>query len=175
MLAPMATTPSERQLIQSARAGDVSAFEALYRANVDRIRALCVRMTADQGLGDDLCQRTFVKAWQQLHTFRGDSAWATWLHRIAVTQVLMEQRSADRRGRVLELPTHSSEKSQDGAMIDLEKAITRLPERARAVFVLHDVEGYRHAEVADLLGVTTGTSKAQLHRARMLLREELNR
>ena len=171
----MQTQTTERQLIRSAKGGDVSAFEQLYRGNIDRIRALCVRMTADPGLGDDLCQRTFVKAWQQLHTFRGDSAWGTWLHRIAVTQVLMEQRSASRRGRVLDLPVVAASDSREGALLDLEKAMTRLPERARAVFVLHDVEGYRHAEVADLLGVTVGTSKAQLHRARKLLREELNR
>lgn len=178
MLAAMATpAPREQQLVDRARAGDTAAFEELYRAHADRVRALCTRMTADPGLGDDLCQRTFVRAWQQLHAFRGDSAWGTWLHRIAVTQVLMEQRSSGRRqGRVLALPRpERTTTDRAGMLLDLERALTRLPERARAVFVLHDVEGHRHAEVADLLGITVGTSKAQLHRARRLLRTELNR
>ncbi len=176
MLASMHKAPTTQpELIGRARNGDMSAFEQLYRSHVDRIRALCVRLTADTALGDELCQRTFVRAWQQLHTFRGDSAWGTWLHRIAVTQMLMEQRSASRRGRVLDLAPPTAKTTPEGALLDLERAMTRLPDRARAVFVLHDVEGYRHSEVADLLGVTVGTSKAQLHRARRLLREELNR
>lgn len=164
----------ERTLVERAREGDKSAFECLYNDNVDAIRGLCVRLTADVVLGDELCQRTFIRAWQQLPKFRGESGLSTWLHRIAVTQTLMEQRSdSRRRGRVLPMPTTTV--NLRGELLDLERAIATLPTGARTVFVLHDVEGYRHAEVADLLGITVGTCKGQLHRARRLLRLELNR
>ena len=168
-------TMEDEDFIQRCREGDRQAQAELYRSTSEKIYRLMLRMTRNSDDAFDLTQQTYVQALQNFSRFEGRSPLSTWLHRIAVTQVLMEQRSASRRGRVLDLPTPSASGTREGALIDLERAMTRLPERARAVFVLHDVEGYRHAEVADLLGVTVGTSKAQLHRARKLLREELNR
>ncbi len=165
-------------LVRLAQFGDMTAFEALYRRTATRVHALCLRMTADPALADECCQRTYVRAWEQLHTFRGDASLTTWLHRIAVNQVLMHRRTDTRRqARILPMsrpPDPQGRPPAEAAFVDLERALVRLPERARAVFVLHDVEGYRHAEVANMLGITVGTSKAQLHRARRLLRQELS-
>ena len=167
-------------LVRRAQQGEIGAFEGLYRTHVGRVYALCRRMTADPALAEDLTQEAFVRAWERLATFRGESAFSTWLHRLTVNVVLAHFRAADRRdGRdgaealdgladALTIPT------QPGASLDLERAIARLPQRARTVFVLHDVEGYRHDEIAVLAGMAVGTSKAQLNRARRLLREALS-
>lgn len=168
-------------LVRRAQAGDGRAFEALYRRCVGRVYALCLRLTADPGRAEELTQDVFVRAWEHLGTFRGDSAFSSWLHRLAVNVVFMAARAANRRQRRvaassraadLDRPAHESD---PGMVIDLEDAIRRLPEGARTVFVLHDVEGYQHREIAKLAGIAAGTSKAQLHRARRLLREMLDR
>jgi len=169
--------------VTRARDGDVHAFERLYRAHVSRVYALTLRMTADPDRAEDLTQDAFVRAWDRLSTFRGDSAFGTWLHRLAVHVVLGDLRS---RGRWEEeaLDEDRLERSprelhtapaRGGMTVDLERAVAALPPRARSVLVLHDIEGYRHREIAELLGVTEGTSKAQLFRARRLLREALER
>ncbi len=160
-------------LVARARAGDLSAFEALYRRAAGRTYALCLRMTADPALAEELTQETFVRAWRKLRSFRGDCAFSAWLRRIAINVVL-----ADRRGRgrtpAEEIESqHLAAALDPGAALDLESAIAKLPVGARTVFVLHDVEGYRHDEIAGMLGVAAGTSKTQLHRARKLLREAL--
>ncbi len=169
-------------LIRRAQQGDHAAFEALYRAHVGRVYALCLRLTADAAQAEERTQDAFVRAWQRLSTFRGDSAFATWLYRLTVNAVLLARRAERRRtDRVvahddpaaLERPTERS--SGPGTGLDLERAVAGLPAGAREVFVLHDVEGYRHEEIAELTGVAVGTSKAQLFRARRLLREALNR
>jgi RNA polymerase sigma-70 factor (ECF subfamily) len=163
-----------------AAGGDRRAFERLYRANVDRIFSLCVRMTGDRIAAEELTQDVFVRAWEKLALFRGESAFSTWLHRLAVNVVLTARKSG---GRQL---THTVDGDDaidsapaapfaPGDRMDLEQAIAKLPPGARRVFVLHDVEGYTHEEIAEQLGITTGGSKAQLHRARMLLREALQR
>jgi len=164
--------------VAAAAAGDVRAFEALYQAHVPKIHALVRRMTAGRE-ADELTQDVFVRAWQKLGTFRGASTFATWLHRLAVNVVIERFRAdAVRRRRlydgdgVLErLPARP--RSGDLAM-DFEAAIARLPDGARRVFVLHDVHGYKHHEIATLLEIAPGTSKAQLHRARLMLRRHLN-
>jgi RNA polymerase sigma-70 factor (ECF subfamily) len=169
----------EAQLIQRALDGDVTAFEQLYRENVRRVYALCFRMSSDPALAEELTQDVFVRAWQKLPSFRGDSAFSSWLYPLTVNVALTERRSRVRRtSRVFgtDDPTlferpESSPKPETG--FDLEKAMATLPPGARSVFVLHDVEGYKHEEIAELTGVATGTSKAQLHRARKLLREAL--
>jgi RNA polymerase sigma-70 factor (ECF subfamily) len=170
---------AESVLVGRAQRGDVAAFEELYRSNVGRTYALCLRMTRDPHQAEELTQESYLRAWQKLGGFRGDSAFATWLHRVAVNVVLSHRRSHLRRDErttdngepaVLELPTSDD---PTGTVVDLERAIARLPERARTVFVLHDVEGYRHDEIAELAGMAVGTSKAQLSRARRLLREAL--
>ena len=183
----------ERHLVARARAGDLAAFEALYRANVARVFALALRLTGDELQARELVQDVFVHAWRRLSSFRGDAALASWLHRITVNTLLMRIRSDDRRtARVRPLrPTRGeqggaaaeeeSTSGEEGSIppidveqaIDLERAVAALPPGARRVFVLHDVAGYRHEEIARLTGLAEGTVRAQLHRARRLLMEAL--
>jgi RNA polymerase sigma-70 factor (ECF subfamily) len=166
-------------LVRRAATGDVEAFEALYRRSVGRVFALCLRMCGNRSLAEDLTQEAFVRAWQKLPSFRGDSAFATWMHRLTVNVVLGHLRSSgrrqDRESAAGELwgPAEAGRGDHPGDTVDLERAIATLPDRAREVFVLHDVEGYKHAEIADLAGMAVGTSKAQLNRARRLLRRAL--
>ena len=169
-----------------AAAGDRRAFERVYRAHVDRVFSICARMTADRAMAEELTQDTFVRAWEKLNLFRGESSFGTWLHRLAVN-VVLNARKAEGRNRH-RVPVSTDEREDEagieapspvvfapGEWMDVEDAISRLPAGARRVFVLHDVEGYRHEEIGEMLGITAGGSKAQLHRARMLLREALNR
>ena len=163
-----------------AAQGDRQAFERIYRANVDRVFSVCVRMVSDRQLAEELTQDVFVRAWQKLGLFRGESAFSTWLHRIAVN-VVLNRRKADGRHRGRDggddetIESIAGRPGVPGDRMDLEVAIAKLPPGARRVFVLHDVEGYRHEEIGQMLGITSGGSKAQLHRARMLLREALSR
>ena len=175
--APSAVTDTVRR----AQQGDVDAFERLYRENVDRIFALCLRMSGDGVRAQELTQDVFVRAWEKLAGFEGKSAFSTWLHRLAVNVVLGSRRAEGIRvGKVFgtddleayETPTRPPD---PGIALDLERAIATLPPGARTVFVLHDVEGYKHEEIAELHGIAVGTCKAQLHRARRLLREALDR
>ncbi len=168
-------------LVARARDGDESAFGDLYRAHAGRVYALCLRLEADAARAEELTQDVFVRAWERLGSFRGDSAFGTWLYRLAVNVVLSDRRAAWRRTRrvfsaedpaVLERP---HETPGPGLALDLEQAIATLPPGARAIFVLHDVEGYQHGEIAALMGVAEGTSKTQLFRARRLLRVALER
>ena len=168
-----------------AASGDRQAFERLYRKHMNRVFSLCARMVADRMRAEELTQDVFVRAWEKLHLFRGESSFATWLHRLAVNVVLNDRKTEGRRRNRFE--EEDEEHGMDGYigvvgmplapgdLLDLEAAITRLPAGARRVFTLHDVEGYKHEEIAEMLGVTTGATKAQLHRARRLLREALNR
>jgi RNA polymerase sigma-70 factor, ECF subfamily len=171
----------ERQRVKEAQAGSVTAYEELYRENVGRVFGLCLRMAGDTNLAEELAQDVFVKVWQKLGTFRGESAFSTWLYPIAVNVALSERRARRRRdARVMvtdDLEAYEKPLRREGSedRMDLQKALGVLPEGARAVFVLHDVEGYKHEEIGELMGVATGTSKAQLHRARRLLREALAR
>jgi RNA polymerase sigma-70 factor (ECF subfamily) len=165
-------------LVRQAASGSLSAFEALYRQNIGRVFAVCLRMTGSRSLAEDLAQDAFVRAWERLASFDGRSAFSTWLHRVTVNVVLGHKRWADRRGgtKTTLAPEahHAVGRTEPADAVDLERAILGLPERARLVFVLHDVEGYRHTEIAEIVGIAEGTSKAQLHRARRLLREVLS-
>jgi RNA polymerase sigma-70 factor (ECF subfamily) len=170
-----------------AAAGDRRAFERLYRSQVDRVFSLCVRMSGSRERAEELTQDVFVRAWEKLPQFRGESAFGTWIHRVAVNVVLNDRKTAGReRSRAApdagEHEADDPEEQYGGTAppshadrMDIEAAIAKLPPGARKVFVLHDVEGYKHEEIAEMLGVTTGGTKAQLHRARMLLREALER
>jgi len=171
----------EQELVEKARSGDVPAFETLYRQNVGRVYALCLRLTAKPSLAEEVTQEVFIRAWEKLGSFRGESALFSWLYRLATNAVYSEHRTSQRRAARV-TPTDDlspfddpSPAGRPDSGLDLERAIATLPPGARRVFVLHDVEGYRHQEIADMTGVATGTSKAQLHRARRLLREVLNR
>ncbi|MDQ4080030.1 MAG: RNA polymerase sigma factor [Gemmatimonadota bacterium] len=163
-----------------AASGDRRAFERLYRGNVNRVFAICVRMSGDRMRAEELTQDVFVRVWEKLPLFRGESAFSTWVHRLAVN-VILNFRKAEGRERLRHDPDgeetlemHGTS-GHEGDRMDLEAAIATLPPGARRVFVLHDIEGYKHEEIAEMLGVTAGGSKAQLHRARMLLREALGR
>lgn len=166
-------------IILRAQRGDTKAFEQLYREHVGRVYAVCVRILADGKLAEELTQDVFVRAWQTLPGFRGEAAFSSWLHRLAVNVVLVYFRTERRReARITPVDDLSSiERGGDthpaGDRMDIEDAIAGLPPRARAIFVLHDIEGYKHEEIAEQLGLAVGTSKAQLHRARKLLMEVL--
>jgi RNA polymerase sigma-70 factor (ECF subfamily) len=159
-----------------AAAGDAHAFARLYREHAGRIHSLARRMAGDND-ADELTQDVFVRAWEKLRTFRGESAFGTWLHRLAVNLILAKrQSSATRRNREAgdeALEWTPARSAQPELAMDFETAIQKLPDGARQIFVLFDVEGYRHEEIAEMLGVSVGTSKSQLHRARMILREHL--
>ena len=178
-LAVAKNTQSIEPWVEQARAGDVGAFEALYRSHVGRVHALCLRMCGDAREAEELTQDAFVRAWEKLGSFRGASAFSSWLHRLTVNVVLGSWRAKGRhRERVVSIadvrdaadPEHEP---KPRLAIDLESAIAGLPAGARTVFVLHDVEGYRHRDVAEMTGLAVGTSKTQLHRARRLLRKAL--
>ena len=169
--------PDEAALVARAQRGNARAFEALYRAHVDRVYGLCLRMTGNVGEAEDCTQEAFIQAWNKLDKFRGDSAFGTWIHRIAVNAVLGRIRKSKReqdRIQVVAATTSSPASIGDsGELRDLSDAIDRLPEGARHVFVLNAVYGYSHEESSDMLGVAVGTTKAQLHRARRLLAQQL--
>jgi RNA polymerase sigma factor (sigma-70 family) len=160
-----------------AAAGDAVAFERLYRRHVGRVYSLVRRMLGGEH-ADDVTQDVFVRAWQKIGLFRGESAFGTWLHRLGINVVLARRAELGKaRDRFLDdetvLDRVASRPVTVDARMDFEAALARLPEGAREVFVLHDVEGYKHEEIAELLQVTAGTSKSQLHRARMVLRQYL--
>lgn len=161
-----------------AASGDGQAFQRLYRSHVDRVYSLACRM-AGRNDADELVQDVFVRAWEKLGTFRGEAAFGTWLHRVAINVILGRRQVASKaRARFVDsehtLDEVRAPRDHAEFNVDIEAAVERLPDGARQVFVLHDVEGFKHHEVAKMLGVTTGTSKAQLHRARMMLRRHLN-
>lgn len=165
--------------MERAGKGDQVAFRALYDANVDRIFRLAYRMAGEEELARDFTQEAFVRAWQRLDQYRGDAAFSTWLHAIAVSVALNGLRKVDRhrkRERSLEdvAPAAPDRRGLDaGAKDRLRGAVDDLPEMYRTVFLMHDLEGYSHGEIAEALGVAEGTSKARLHRARAKLRASL--
>ncbi len=165
--------------VRLAQAGDPDAFETVYREHAGRVYALCLRMSGDPVRARELLQDVFVRAWEKLSTYRGDAAFGTWIHRLAVNVVLMQWRAEGRKGleELDEKPEASLvvRRSSLEEKIDLEQAIARLPPGCRNVLVLHDIEGFEHGEIGKLLGIAEGTSKAHLFRARRLLREALNR
>lgn len=174
--------PAALDTIRRAQAGDVDAFELLYNEHAGRIYALCLRLKAgDRSDATELMQDVFIRAWRRLSTFRGECALSSWLHRLAVNTMLENARSDSRRiARVLPMDDTSrlagaARSSGADLKMDMESAIASLPRGARLAFVLHDVEGYQHQEIAQQLSVSVGTVKAQLHRARRLLRERLER
>lgn len=179
---PLAPEVSEALLVQQAKAGQLDAFETLYRRHQGRVYALCLRMTGSRDQAEDCLQEAFVQAWRRLSGFQGRSAFGTWLYRIAVNQVLSLQRKEARRPGFVEIVDDRTQTPVDrpgpqdaGLTMDLEEAVGSLPPGARNVFVLNAVHGYSHEETAKMLGVAIGTCKAQLHRARRLLAERLDR
>jgi RNA polymerase sigma-70 factor (ECF subfamily) len=176
---------SDKQLARSAAGGDMQAFEELYRRHNRRVYALCLRMTQNVSEAEDLTQEVFINLFRKVGSFRGDSAFTTWLHRMAVNQVLMHFRKRSvkmekttEEGETPVQIVRGTENPNQMPVVDriaLDSAIAQLPPGYRAVFLLHDIEGHEHEEVARMLGVAVGTSKSQLHKARIRLRGLLKR
>lgn len=187
MIDPPAASGSEDSaaLVALAARGDVSAFERLYARSAGRVYAVCLRMTGDPQRAREFTQDAFVRAWERLSTFRGEAAFETWMHRLAVNVVLTATRGDRRRAARFTMSTDEASTDAEAAFarpasdlearFDLESAIAALPPRAREVFVLHDVEGYKHDEIADRLDLQPGSVRAHLHRARHLIVRMLNR
>jgi len=178
-LADAQTIPHLDDAVRRAQSGDVPAFEEIYRAYRGRVHALTLRLSGDPTRAEDLTQDVFIKLWQKLDRFGGKSSFYSWLYRMTVNLVIDRIRSDSGRKQhevsdedLGRFP--SANRGDRDARMDLEAAVAALPEGARLVLVLHDVEGYRHEDVADMLGIAQGTSKAQLHRARRLLRSMLS-
>lgn len=169
----------ERALVESAKRGSKAAFATLYRNHVGKVYGLCLRMTANRATAEDCTQEAFIQAWRSLPAFEGRSAFGSWLHRIAVNVVLAqgrkrhEQLGADASAEQAAAALADPSIGDDGAVLDLEQAIGRLPPGARQALVLVGLYGYSHEEAAAMLGIAVGTCKSQLHRARQLLGERL--
>lgn len=175
--------PSDFELAQKSAAGDADAFEQIYRRHFRRVFALCMRMLGDPTRAEDMTQEVFVQLFNKIGSFRGESAFTTWLHRMTVNLVLMYFRKASTRSELLtdegETPiqiVRGTENPETMPVVDriaLERAVQQLPPGYRSVFVLHDVEGYEHEEISKMMGISAGTSKSQLHKARLKLRHLL--
>jgi RNA polymerase sigma-70 factor (ECF subfamily) len=180
---------TEAEIIKRAQQGDAAMFEELYRKHSGRVYAVCMRMVKDPSEAEDLTQETFLLLFRKIHTFRGESAFSTWLHRLAVNGVLMRLRRKSLPAVSIDGPLDPDELSGPPVIeigctdvllagsldrINLHRCIKRLPPGSRTVFVLHDVRGYKHQEIADILGRSVGDSKSQLHRARAQLRSLLH-
>jgi RNA polymerase sigma-70 factor (ECF subfamily) len=178
---------TEAEAIERAKSGDAESFEALYALHKRRVYSLCLRMTGNTAEAEDLAQEAFLQLYRKIATFRGESAFSTWLHRLAVNVVLMHLRKKGlpevSLDEMLE-PQHDEGPKKDiGARdnvlagsidrVNLERAVENLPPGYRIIFVLHDVEGYEHNEIAEMMGCSIGNSKSQLHKARMKLRDLL--
>ncbi|HET7923061.1 MAG TPA: sigma-70 family RNA polymerase sigma factor, partial [Gammaproteobacteria bacterium] len=165
--------------VARARAGDMTAFEQLYRNHAGRVYATCLRIVADRGAAEECVQDAFLRAWDALARFRGDSRFSTWLMRIAINAALQRLRLEKRHLRLVQpaepewLEQAPAPDASPGHDMDLERLIATLPPAARAVFVLHAIEGYSHEEIAGLTGIAIGTCKAHVHRARQLLQARL--
>jgi RNA polymerase sigma-70 factor (ECF subfamily) len=178
-LQPRQAAGDDSELAVRAREGDMAAFEQLYRRYVGRVHAVCMRLAGNPSVAEECTQDAFVKAWESLAKFRGESSFGTWVHRIAVNTVLERHRSQIRQAawvsvkddEILESVPAPDSGPEHG--LDLEQCIAELPPAARMVFVLFDVEGHSHEEIAGMTGLAVGTSKAHLHRARQLLRARL--
>ncbi|HWY59026.1 MAG TPA: sigma-70 family RNA polymerase sigma factor [Terriglobales bacterium] len=177
---------SEAQAIERAKQGDAEAFEALYNLHKRRVYSLCLRMTANTAAAEDLTQEAFLQLFRKIGTFRGESAFSTWLHRMAVNVVLMQLRKKGLPVVPLEENIETEEETPRKELgaddprlagsldrMQIERSIAKLPPGYRMIFLLHDVEGYEHNEIAEMVGCSIGNSKSQLHKARMKLREIL--
>jgi len=170
---PVSAEPADLA-VSRARKGDRRAFEQLYRAHVGQVYGLCLRMTGQPAEAEDCAQEAFIQAWRKLAQFRGDAAFGTWLHRIAVNAVLARRRRMRPEDSLDDGAEPGTVGESPADQRDLEAAVATLPEGARHVFVLLAVYGYTHEEAGEMLGIASGTCKAQLHRARRLLAERLS-
>jgi RNA polymerase sigma-70 factor (ECF subfamily) len=168
-------------VVARAREGDVEAFESLYQTHAGRVLTVCQRMAEDPTEAEDWAQEAWIRAWTRLESFRGDARFSTWMHRLTVNLILDRRRRDEKwRKRIVDMDESDRADAlgrwdpQVGTRMDLEQAVKSLPDGARTVFLLHEVEGYKQQEIAERLGIRVGTVKSQLHRARRLLQEVLN-
>jgi RNA polymerase sigma-70 factor, ECF subfamily len=167
---------TDTELVQRARGGDEAAMHALYRRHAPRVYAVARRFAGDDALAEDWAQEAWIRVFRSLPEFRGEAAFSTWVHRVAVNSALQGLRSRNRHdSRETELPAELPGRQRDGTILrlSLEAALARLPDGMRQVLLLHDVEGFTHDEIGEMLGVTAGTSKSQLFKARAKMREIL--
>ena len=165
---------NEILLITRVKQNDIQAFEQLYRLHAGRVFAICFRLVANHAIAEELAQEAFIRAWQKIRSFRGESSFSSWLYRLTTNVVLSSMRKKQLRqvsiDEVSENKTPIGKETDGGKIRDMEKAIRKLPDGARKIFVLHDIEGYQHNEISEMTGLAIGTSKTQLHRARKLLK-----
>ena len=175
-----ALSDDDQSLASAARDGDTKAFEQLYKRHVGRVHAVCLRLAGNRSLAEECTQDAFIKAWESLKNFRGEASFGTWVHRIAVNAVLERHRTQLRQAAWVTagdedlMESVAGGDAEPGHGLDLEESIASLPPAARMVFVLFDVEGHSHEEIAGMTGLAVGTSKAHLHRARQILRARLD-
>ncbi|MCD9459988.1 RNA polymerase sigma factor [Marinibactrum halimedae] len=172
---PRPTRDDDLHRVRQIQLGSISAYESLYRDYVGQVYRLCLRLTGEKSLAEDATQEVFIQLWQKIGNFEGQSQFSTWLHRvtsnIAISYLRKQKGWLKRIFNIDDTDVHKQHAPRSVEEIPLEKYIQKLPERARLVFVLHALEGYRHEEVADLLNIAIGTSKAQFHRAKKMLEE----
>lgn len=165
----------ESSLIAQSKAGDKDAFKALYNMHVDKVYGLCWRLCADKSQAEDATQEVFIQLWTKIANFKGDSQFSTWLHSVAsnitISYIRKQKSWWQKMVNIENSQQMYKEAESDLFDTELEKWIFRLPERARIVFVMHAIEGYRHEQIADTLDIALGTSKAQFHRAKQLIEE----
>jgi RNA polymerase sigma-70 factor (ECF subfamily) len=171
---------SDTELVNECKAGDTSAFKSLYEKYSGRVHALSLRMCGNNDIADDLTQEVFIKVWESISSFKGDSAFYSWLHRICINCFLMKLRSDKNYEKKIGDSFNNTEGNllmiaytKDDFSLDMEKAIQKLPSQAKLIFILFEIEGYKHKEISQMLNIEEGTSKAHLHKARKILREEL--
>jgi RNA polymerase sigma-70 factor (ECF subfamily) len=171
--------PDEWELIRRAQQGERPCFEELYRRHVGRVYGLCLRLSRRAEEAEEMTQEVFVRAWQNLDRLEPHGRFTGWLHRVAVNLYLNERRTVARRGVPAELPGDDQlagpRDASAGTRMDLEEAIAALPDKSRAVYVLHSIHGYNHKELSEMTGMAVGTTKTHVHRARMRLRKRLSR
>lgn len=170
--------PDDLELVNRIKKNDIAAFEKLYRKYIGRVYALALRMSDDSRIAEELSQEIFIRVWQKLDLFEGRSGFYTWLHRLVINFILNEKKSKSRHHKneisIDEKIIEPIEKNNIDLSLDLEKAISCLPKGAKEIFILYDIEGMKHEEIAILKNITVGASKSQLHRARKILREVLH-
>ncbi len=171
---------SDTDLINACKSGDPLAFKSLYEKYSGRVYALALRMCCNNDIADDLTQEVFIKVWESISSFKGDSAFYSWLHRICINCFLMKLRTDKNYEKKIGDSFNNSEGNvlmlaytKDDFSLDMEKAIQKLPSQAKLIFILFEIEGYKHKEISQMLNIEEGTSKAHLHRARKILRENL--
>lgn len=174
----------EQRLINECKSGDSAAFKSLYDKYSGRVYSLALRMCGNNDIADDLTQEVFIKVWESISSFKGESAFYSWLHRICINCFLMKLRSDKNYEKKISESFNNSEGNSEGNLLmiaytnddyslDMEKAIQKLPSQAKLIFILFEIEGYKHKEISQMLNIEEGTSKAHLHKARKILREEL--